>query len=375
MKPRLTALLLSSDEKLVRVLRRVLSDMDVVIEHSTEPDLAIAKLTRERFDAVIVDCSHAAVASRILGGIRSSITNKRAITMAVLDPQSPQGEAKEACEAAAHFVLSKPVSPEQSRAVFPAARALMNRERRRRARIRVELPVDLRFGPGGGVVRVLTSDLGEDGMAVNFDGERPYGSTFPVEMSLPGDCAKIQCCAQVAWEGGRMTGVRFCDMDADTARLLRHWIQHQLEGADVEDCLVRSKLADLSVCACYLQTESPFPVGTRLSLMMKIGDLELQIEGVVQVMHSGRGMGVEFKKTSEHREQLEQFIETLWRTSGAIPDLEVRPESIDGHVERTGSELATAGEGDPLLSLFISKRQLPAELFQAELRKQRRAHV
>jgi hypothetical protein len=53
----LKSLVLCSDEKIVRVLRRVLSDLDIGIEHCTEPDGAIRKLTRERFEAVIIDCT------------------------------------------------------------------------------------------------------------------------------------------------------------------------------------------------------------------------------------------------------------------------------------------------------------------------------
>jgi len=44
----LKALVLCSDEKIVRVLRRVLSDLEIGIEHCTEPDGAIRKLTRQR---------------------------------------------------------------------------------------------------------------------------------------------------------------------------------------------------------------------------------------------------------------------------------------------------------------------------------------
>src|SRR5215469_14256766 len=135
MKSRPEALLLSADQKLVRVFRRLLSDLDIDVEHCAEGDLALTKFTRRRFDAVIADCAHPQPASRILRGFRSSVANKRAVAVAVVDLEAAQGKVapKEVCEAA-HFVLPKPVSLERTRTAFQAVRALMSRERRRRAR-------------------------------------------------------------------------------------------------------------------------------------------------------------------------------------------------------------------------------------------------
>src|SRR5256886_4180072 len=63
----------------------------------------------------------------------------------------------------------------------------------------------------------------------------------------------------------------------------------------------------LKISACYLQTESPFPVRTRLQLMMKVRQLELQIEGIVRVMHPSTGMGVEFmQRTSSQQSRVQE---------------------------------------------------------------------
>lgn len=379
MKSRSEALLLSADEKLVRVFRRVLSDLDIVMEHCTECDLAVTRLTRQRFEAVIVDCTQPVLAGRILKGTRHSVANHRAVTVAVIDPETVTGSyaPKEACEPAAHFVLLKPISLERTKSVFQAVRALMNRERRRRARIPIELPVDLRFDGNPDAIRVLSSDLGEDGMAVRFAGPKPYGSSFLVELTLPDADSTIRCRGEVAWEGGPLIGIRFCEVDSDAAHPLGRWIMHQIVGTDVDETMVRSKLTDLSLCGCYLETESPFPVNTRLSLMMRVGELELWIEGIVRVMHPETGMGVEFtQNTSGQGGRVEEFIESLLRTNGAVPDLEIRPEAIDDHKqEYMPSEQSASAKSDPLIALFLSKRDLSAELFRAELRKQRRGEV
>src|ERR1700687_1520533 len=55
----LKSLLLSSDEKTVRVLRRVLSDLEIDAEHCTSADEAIRRITRQRFEAIIADGANA----------------------------------------------------------------------------------------------------------------------------------------------------------------------------------------------------------------------------------------------------------------------------------------------------------------------------
>src|SRR2546427_9226614 len=80
----LQALVLCSDEKILRVLRRVLSDLEVKVEHCTERDAAIRKLTRDRFEAVIVDCADQDTAALVLKSARSAPCNRRAVAGAVL---------------------------------------------------------------------------------------------------------------------------------------------------------------------------------------------------------------------------------------------------------------------------------------------------
>jgi len=111
----LKALVLCSDEKIVRVLRRVLSDLEIGIEHCTEPDGAIRKLTRQRFEAVIVDCTDLKTATLVLKSARSAPCNKRAIAVAIMDGHTG---LRSAFDMGAHFVLYKPVSSERAKSSF-----------------------------------------------------------------------------------------------------------------------------------------------------------------------------------------------------------------------------------------------------------------
>jgi hypothetical protein len=107
---------------------------------------------------------------------------------------------------------------------------------------------------------------------------------------------------------------------------------------------------------------------------MKVGDLELQAEGLVRIMHPGEGMGVEFTQhTPAQRAKVEEFIQTLINTTGAVPDLQVKPDAIDNSAGAFTSWQNPAEPNDPLLSLFHAQAEAPADEFLAELRKQRGA--
>ncbi len=374
MEAGLHALLLCDDDKVVRVLRRVLSEMEIGVEHCTDPDGATQKLTRQRFEAVIVDCTVPETASRVLNGTRSAPANRRAITVAVLEAATAgdsQLALKRAFAMGAHFVLFKPISLERTRASFRAVRALMKRERRRHARIPIEIPVEFYIDHESSSVRANTLDLGENGMAVNTRGRR-LPPSFQVRFALPGSGIRVECGGEVAWEGGQLLGIRFCDVTMETKDQMKHWVSRQLLGPDAEEVPVSCKLTDLSPSACYLQTESPFPVRTRLQLAMKVGELVVETEGIVRLMHPGTGMGVEFtKNTSVQKARVEDFIRTLVSTTDAVPDIEVKPDTIDNSSDAYSFWQLPDERLDPLLSLFRTKTDLPPDVFQSELRRQR----
>jgi hypothetical protein len=106
--------------------------------------------------------------------------------------------------------------------------------------------------------------------------------------------------------------------------------------------------------------------------MMKVGELTVETEGIVRLMHPGTGMGVEFtKNTSLQKARVEDFIRTLVSTTGAVPDIEVKPDAIDNSSDAYSFWQLPDERVDPLLSLF--RTDLPPDLFHMELRKQRGA--
>jgi c-di-GMP-binding flagellar brake protein YcgR len=365
----LQALVFCADEKVVRVLRRVLSELEIGMELCGDAESAIHKLTRRRFEAVIVDCADQRTASRVLRSARSAPVNKRAVAVAILTSQTGVANGG---DLGAHFFLHQPLSPERAKTSFRAVRALMKRERRRNARIPVEAPVTLQVNDGAGQLRAVTTDLGEGGMAIQIAHRPKNLGSVTVQFSLPGSEDNIECKAQVAWENpGRQVGLRFVDLAPEVRDRLNAWLESRAPEFDQDDPPSPCKLTDLSLGGCYLETGSPFPLRTRIILSMQVAGEPLHAEAVVLVMHSDVGMGVEFTQaTGQQRSHVEKFIHALTNGNGVLPEILVEPEGLET-AEPVNAPPIRSGPEDPLLELFRRRSELTPEAFQSELRKQR----
>jgi c-di-GMP-binding flagellar brake protein YcgR len=362
----LKSLLLCSDEKIVRVLRRVLGDLDIEVELCPSSDAALRRLTRQRFEAIIADLTDDG-ATEVLRSARSAPCNKQAVAVAIVEPIIG---LKAVFEIGAHFVLYKPVSSERAKSSFRAARALMKSERRRNARVTVQIPVIMRSSEAGGNMKVTTIDLSEGGMAVTLPNRRRPTGRWQIVFTLPGTDTSLEIPADFAWEGTKeQAGLRFLHNIPDLTLKLRDWLRKNTPDAEQDDPPVRSQLTDLSLGACYLEIASPFPVGSRLTLLMRAAGVELQVQGVVRIMHPDRGMGVEFiQSTPEHRIALEKFLNVLTENRSLSPELFVQAEGLESESPKPDSGWLDLD--DPLLKLFRGE-PLEAEAFHEALRKQR----
>jgi CheY-like chemotaxis protein len=365
----LKSLLLCSDEKIVRVLRRTLGDLDISVEHCASSEIALRHLTRGRFEAIIVDCADAGAAD-VLRVVRSSPGNQRAMVVAILDPSTG---LRSAFELGANFILYKPVTAERAKSSFRAARALMKKERRRNTRVPIQIPVEMSSRESGARFKVQTTDLGEGGLAVSLPRRSKPQGRWELSFTLPGSSGVVEVDAEFAWEGtGTQVGMRFQDQSPAVIRQLREWLDRNSSEVDTDDPPVRSQLLDLSLAGCYLEISSPFPVSTRVTLSMRAAAVELKTEGVVRVMHPDKAMGVEFtQSTPEHRNLLEKFLSVLTENRDVLPELLVEPEGLETGPTAHSQMMTSADAEDTLLELFRRRETLPADAFLAELRKQR----
>ena len=361
----LKSLVLCSDEKIVRVLRRVLGDLDIDVELCADSDSALRKLTRHRFEAIIVDVTDDG-ASDVLRSARSAPCNKQAVAVAIVEPIIG---LKAVFGIGAHFVLYKPVSSERAKSSFRAARALMKSERRRNARVLVQIPVVLRSPEVGGNMKVTTIDLSEGGMAVKVPNRRRPNGRWQIAFTLPGTQTSLELSAEFAWEGAsEQAGLRFQQITPEATRHLQEWLKQNSPDAEQDDPPIRCQLTDLSLAGCYLDISSPFPASSRVTLSMRAGAVEVRAQGVVRIMHPDKGMGVEFTQTTpEHRAAVEKFLGVLNDNRTLSPELLVQPDGLESGL----APIKPPGDtDDPLLQLFYGE-SLTAEQFHEAMHKQR----
>jgi len=371
----LKSLLLSSDERTVRILRRVLSDLEIDVEICHDEEEALRRITRQRFEAIIVDGANAGEASNVLRGAKAAPVNQRALTIALVEATVG---LKGGFAMGAHFVLHKPFAVERAKASFRAVRALMKRERRRQMRVPVQVPVDCY---GAGRYKAMTLDLCEGGMAIQFSGRAAKESPLRFSLALPGASEVLEIYGELAWEGSSaQAGVRFKDATDEQRKILCQWLNSQLPEPEPDDPPVNCRLTDLSLGGCYLATNSPFPRGTRVILSIKTAELEVRAVGIVMVAHPEFGMGVEFvQSTTEQRHHVHRMITTLRTNQDKSPELQVEPEGLetsppdDSVAAFLASATKVTGNDDALVDLFRQKFEVPVETFLQQLREQRQS--
>ncbi len=77
-----------------------------------------------------------------------------------------------------------------------------------------------------------------------------------------------------------------------------------------------TRLKNLSLGGCYVETASPMAIGTQLSLQVGLEGLQFQASGIVKCSHPGFGMGVEFTTLAgDARSSLERWSAAQPRAS------------------------------------------------------------
>jgi CheY-like chemotaxis protein len=365
------ALLVSKDEAATEVLTPLLNRCGVDVACCGYPE-ALCRLTEEKFDAVIADFDDPHSASLVLQNATPATAGGAAVTVALLGDKT---KVRSVLGGGANFILYKPISDEQAEASLRAATALIKRERRRSFRVPIQLPIQLQIENGPPMEGILL-DLSEDGMDVLAAQALCPGSNISAKFNLLDSNTEIQVRGEIAWASPNgQTGVRFVDLPGQLRDTLKTWVLANSpetpppDPEPVSQCI----LTDLSLGGCYVETESPFPENSVITLCLKAEDMEVQAEGVVRVMHPGFGMGIEFAaRTTDERAQVARFIGFLTSRPGTYPALLITPRTLTAGDDYDQPEPPPAEElEDPLLELLRDHESLNQEEFLQRLRQQR----
>jgi CheY-like chemotaxis protein len=360
----LKSLVVCADDATTPVLRGILEALGVKVELCTTAAEASAKLADTRYDSVILDCESESVATEILRLMRSSSRNSTSLAIAIAGSQN---NVHNMFSLGINFVLYKPISEDRAWSSLRAARTLMQRERRLSRRVPVHAKVSLDYSNVENATGTLI-DLSEEGSAVQSEKKLPPDCRVYFQFALPGHTSLIRLSGEMVWQDstGRV-GMRFVNVPTSSRRVLRNWLtinapatvpaapvvprpaekivkttpaagsppnsalarlrsspgnrrtqsrQACRLGVDVYRTGVpvpnRCSLTDISSGGCYIETTSPFPSGTRVDILVRAQDMKLRVQGVVQSVHPGFGMGVQLAlKTPQNHEDLQSLIRLL----------------------------------------------------------------
>ncbi len=364
-------LVVTRDEGTVAPLKQVLTGFGLSIQVCTHSG-ALGRLKGQKFDAVIVDFDDPAAATLVLQQAYKASSGNNAITAALL---SDRGKVRIAFRAGANFVLYKPVVAAQAEASLRAAIAIMKRERRRSLRVPVQVPIWLKT-EGTEEIEGILLCLSENGMELLASQPFTNGASLQFRFSLPGGGSEIFGRCEVAWANPNgQAGSRFVDVAEEFRAGVKKWIYSNAQSlpSDVAEPILQCKLTDLSLGGCYVETQSPFPERAGIVLCLKVASMEVQVEGIVQVMHPSVGMGIEFASgTQEQRDQVTRFIDFLSSRPGTTPELQVLPGPLTADALQSTPTTFDPLE-DPLLELLRNHEALSQEEFLEELAHQRRS--
>jgi hypothetical protein len=221
---RLDGLLFSSDMHVLAVMNQILDTFAIKTEVCGELDSALDAVTHRRLDTVIVDWNGVRDPNRLVCAARKSSPNSNSTIVAMVD----QGSEAHALLAGANFMIHKPMDLDHARRCMRAAYGTMLQNRRRAARVAVDLPVVIRV-VGGGRFEAKISDISIGGLALQCKQSLDLDQKITALFTLPGTKSLIYLSgAVVNADGKARAGIRFSFIGDEDLTVLQTWLASEL---------------------------------------------------------------------------------------------------------------------------------------------------
>jgi hypothetical protein len=217
----LSSLVLSRDWPEISVLECILGSLHMDVDVEPEPERALAKLSKSKIDALIVDCDLSG-ASTFLRGVRNASGQKTAPVVIVGGSNGRKLE-----EDGASFVFQKPISVEQAVHTLSAARNRILEERLRYHRERMDIPVWLSYCAKKRA-RAHLMNLSQKGVGIRMRRPLPVNGPLQVSFSLPGAKRGMKIAGEIVWMDQQgQAGIRFFELKPRVRRDLQLWLERQ----------------------------------------------------------------------------------------------------------------------------------------------------
>jgi Tfp pilus assembly protein PilZ len=221
---RLDGLLFSNDIQVLGVMNQVLGKFAIETETCSELTTALDAVTHRRLDAIIVDWGETHDPARIVRSARKSSPNGSSTIVALVDV----GSETHALLVGANFMIHKPADMEHAGRCMRAAYGTILQNRRRTARVPVDIPVKAKVVDAE-VVEARISDISLGGLALQCQQPLRVGCEVLTYFDLPNGSRSIRITGKVvnANSSGR-AGIRFSFCPEEDLECLEAWLADEL---------------------------------------------------------------------------------------------------------------------------------------------------
>lgn len=220
---RLDGLLFSNDTQVLGVMSQVLRNFAIETETVGELGSALDAVVHRRLDAIIVDWEDVQDPTRIVRSARKSSPNGNSTIVALVNA----GSETHALLVGANFMIHKPADLEHADRCMRAAYGTMLQNRRRAARVAVNIPVKARVAEVG-VINARISDLSIGGVALQCEQPLQINCEVLTNFTLPNTNHLIHVTGKVVNANAGRAGMRFSYVAEEDLETLETWLAVEL---------------------------------------------------------------------------------------------------------------------------------------------------
>jgi hypothetical protein len=219
----LSSMVVSRDWQEVSVLECILGGLHMDVAVEDEPQRAMARLSKSKVDALIVDCDLNG-SSQFLRELQYAEKAPRTVPLVIMG--GPQCN-RSLDDTGALFAFEKPISVEQAVRTLSAARSMILDGRLRYHRAGLEVPVSLSC-KGRKPADAYLVNVSQGGMQIHTHASVEAAKAMQVSFELPGARSALKAQAEIAWQDKRgNVGIRFVKLAARQQRTLQLWLAQQ----------------------------------------------------------------------------------------------------------------------------------------------------
>ena len=216
-------MVVSRDWQEVSVLECILGSLHMDVAVEKEPQQALARISKSKIDALIVDCDLSG-SSRLLRELQTSAMPVKTVPLVIM---GTPWQVKSLDESGAVFAFEKPISVEQAVRTLSAARNMILDGRLRYHRTGLDVPVTLKC-KGQKAKDVQLINLSQGGMQIRTDADIDGARPMQISFDLPGSKSSLKAQAEIVWQDNRGNlGIRFVKVPQPQQRTLQLWLAQQ----------------------------------------------------------------------------------------------------------------------------------------------------